>query len=268
MRCLFCKQNSDESKSVEHIVPESIGNIKQILPPGVVCDACNNYFAREVEKPFLESPEILALRFHQAVPSKKGRIPPLQGRLDSGAPVIAHRDIKGDSFGSLSVDEGTAEQLLKSEKGTLILPAGGELTANPFVSRFLAKAALEVMAQRLLKSPEGLAYLVDEPQLDPVRNHARRGQPREWPYHSRRIYDANQSLRGKTGSALQIVHEYDFLQTEKGEMYFILALFGLELALNVGGPLIEGYTSWLEQHNQASPLYWGKNDGMFPEDNS
>lgn len=264
MRCLFCKQNSDQSKSVEHIVPESMGNIKQILPPGVVCDACNNYFAREVEKPFLESPSILSLRFHQAVLSKKGRIPPLQGVLDSGAPIVAHRSVDDDVFASLAVEPEDAEQILNSKKGMVILPAPDELASNASVSRFLAKAGLEAMAQRLLEHPEGLAYLVDEAQLDPVRNHARRGDTREWPYHSRRIYDANKPLRDGTNAAVQIVHEYDFLQTEEGEMYFILALFGLELALNLAGPVIEGYIRWLEQHEHASPLYWGKNDGVLP----
>src|SRR6267154_1084155 len=53
VRCIFCKQNSALSRSVEHIVPESLGNTQHILPIGVVCDACNNYLAREVEKPLL-----------------------------------------------------------------------------------------------------------------------------------------------------------------------------------------------------------------------
>ena len=44
MRCLFCKQDSSSTKSVEHIIPESIGNKTLILPLGYVCDKCNNYF--------------------------------------------------------------------------------------------------------------------------------------------------------------------------------------------------------------------------------
>lgn len=54
MRCFFCKEDSSSSKSIEHIVPESIGNKAFTLPCGYVCDKCNNYLAREVEKPFLE----------------------------------------------------------------------------------------------------------------------------------------------------------------------------------------------------------------------
>ena len=34
MRCLFCKKDSDETKSIEHIVPESLGNKSFVLPLG------------------------------------------------------------------------------------------------------------------------------------------------------------------------------------------------------------------------------------------
>jgi len=50
MRCLFCKCPSDDATSVEHIVPESLGNRRHILPRGAICDRCNNYFSREVER--------------------------------------------------------------------------------------------------------------------------------------------------------------------------------------------------------------------------
>src|SRR6476620_6715883 len=71
MRCIFCKADSKLSRSVEHVIPESLGNSTLVLPKGVVCDPCNNYFSREVEKPFLEAPAIRIMRFHQALESKK-----------------------------------------------------------------------------------------------------------------------------------------------------------------------------------------------------
>ena len=87
MRCLFCKQNSSDSISVEHIIPESLGNKTAILPKGIVCDKCNNYFARKVEKPFLETSAIKALRFREPIPSKKGVVPHLNGVLPDGSSV-------------------------------------------------------------------------------------------------------------------------------------------------------------------------------------
>jgi hypothetical protein len=75
MRCIFCKQISNDSISVEHILPESLGNIDAILPPGVVCDKCNNYFSREIERPVLSSGIFKLLRNDKGLPSTKGKKP-------------------------------------------------------------------------------------------------------------------------------------------------------------------------------------------------
>jgi hypothetical protein len=39
----------------------------------------------------------------------------------------------------------------------------------------------------------------------------------------------------------------------------VLAIFGLELTINLGGPDVEGYERWLVENENASPLYVGKN---------
>ncbi|ELN7657016.1 hypothetical protein R1S27_004361 [Salmonella enterica] len=62
MLCIFCAGNSTNSRSVEHIMPESIGSKKRVLPRGVVCDKCNNYFARKVEQPILNHPWMRNIR--------------------------------------------------------------------------------------------------------------------------------------------------------------------------------------------------------------
>lgn len=54
MNCLFCKRDSSTSRSVEHVIPESLGNKEYVLPRGMVCDKCNQYFAIKIEKPLLE----------------------------------------------------------------------------------------------------------------------------------------------------------------------------------------------------------------------
>ncbi|NWK46435.1 HNH endonuclease [Ralstonia pickettii] len=48
MRCIFFKEDPSTSRSVEHIVPESLGSPDHVLPVGAVCDGCNQYFSRKV----------------------------------------------------------------------------------------------------------------------------------------------------------------------------------------------------------------------------
>lgn len=76
-RCIFCKCDSSSSSSVEHILPESIGNKNDVLPQGIVCDKCNNYFSRKIEKQVLNSGVIKTVRSRLQIESKKGRIPPI-----------------------------------------------------------------------------------------------------------------------------------------------------------------------------------------------
>lgn len=258
-RCIFCKADTTLSKSVEHIVPESLWNTKQVLPRGVVCDACNNYFAREVEKPFLDSAAVTRLRFNEGIPNKRGRIPTSSATLLPGFAVTAHRHVEGPYKLTLDVPPEAFTHILTNPSGTLLLPISGEPPEDRVVSRFLAKMAIEVMGLRLLPHSGGLDYLADEPQLDPIRNFARRGQPSVWPHHSRRIYQPNRAITDPDGKTYQTVHEFDFLVTPNNEWYFVFALFGLELAINMGGPDIDGYVAWLQVNNEASPLYHGKN---------
>jgi hypothetical protein len=82
MRCIFCKTPSDASVSVEHIIPESLGNTLHVLPQGTVCDKCNNYLARKVEKPVLEAPMFRFLRSDRAIPNKRGK-PPVFGDTET-----------------------------------------------------------------------------------------------------------------------------------------------------------------------------------------
>lgn len=51
------------------------------------------------------------------------------------------------------------------------------------------------------------------------------------------------------------MHEADFLVTPQEEIYHVQAIFGLEFAINIGGPSGDGYLAWLKDNDQASPLY-------------
>jgi hypothetical protein len=261
LRCLFCKLNSDASTSVEHVLPESLGNTTLILPKGVVCDGCNNYFARKVEAPFLNAPAVKALRAWQSVPNKRGRLVALPGTLMGEFPVTAY--LRRHTFSSLDIGTFAVWKELEKRRG-----AGHRIALDFFssapsppddavVSRFLAKAGLEAMALKCVDHSIALDGLIDDPQLDPIREHARRGDPRvKWPYSKRRIYDMDKMWTDPDG-VNQRVHEHHLFVTEHHELYFVVALFGLEFAFNVAGPDIDGYYKWLREHDHVSPLYWG-----------
>lgn len=89
MRCIFCKTDSGHSVSVEHIIPESLGNADHVLPRGTVCDGCNGYFARKIEGPLLMAPVFRQLRFGMQIANKRGRVP--VWTVDEGSRMPGYR---------------------------------------------------------------------------------------------------------------------------------------------------------------------------------
>lgn len=217
MRCIFCKHDSSSAKSVEHIIPESLGNVAHTLPIGAVCDACNQYFARKIERPILESGMFRILRADRRIENKRGRIPVL---TDSDAP---------------------------------------DLPEYRLMSRLIGKVGLEVLAHRVQHVREWNVEIADKRDLDPIRQYVRfdRGKS-TWPFAYRTLHPVNAVFRDEQ-ETYEVLHEFDLLYTKKNELYIILAIFGVEFALNLGGPELDGYIRWLKEHDFASPLYIGKN---------
>lgn len=249
--------------SREHIIPESFGNKEHTLPPGVVCDKCNNYIGRKVEKPLLDSPYFKEQRFKMSVPSKENKIPMIGGiHLQSRTLIelMKRSDEDGISIGAApGEDESQWIQALTEQKnGTLIIPIVSP--PNDYViSRFIAKVGLEVLASRLIKVEGGLDEVVDKPELDDLRSYVRIGTPgRVWQYSCRSLYPPD-FLFTEQGEVFEVLHEYDILVTESFEFYIVVALFGVEYVLNLGGREIDGYHEWLRNHNARSPLYVNRN---------
>ena len=263
MRCIFCRGDTTASVSREHIVPESLGNTLWLLPRGVVCDKCNNYFAREVEKPFLMSPAVRSLRFSQELENKRGRVPSIPGIIMPNVPVTVTRHPR-INLTSVDVPQAFYERFAGMKDGSLILPLGGREPPERVTSRFMAKVAIEALAKRIFSHDGGQDYICDEGQLDLLRDHARTGRTSRWPVYVRTIYDANAKVSVAGGPPEQLVHEFDFLPTLWGEWFFTLVLFGLELTINIGGPDIEGYERWLLENNNISPLYRPEKPGSYP----
>ncbi len=54
-------------------MPESTGSKRRTLPPGLICDKCDNYFARKVEQPVLGHQSMRNIRAWYQVPNKRGK---------------------------------------------------------------------------------------------------------------------------------------------------------------------------------------------------
>jgi hypothetical protein len=67
MACIICGSTTN-NKSIEHIIPRTLGNIHYILAKGIVCQKCNNKFSR-FESKVLSSPIFILER------KKRGLLP-------------------------------------------------------------------------------------------------------------------------------------------------------------------------------------------------
>lgn len=259
MKCIFCKQDSSNAKSVEHIVPESLGNKNKILCKGVVCDKCNRYFALKIEKKLLETDYFINLRFRNGIESKKRKIPKGKAiipKTKCEADVVLHKDRKIPM--EVILDPESFEFVKNGDINHFILPINIDFPRDDqIVSRFIAKVALEMMALRIIQNDKYEQELFSqESALDPIRNYARFNHNNEnWVYSCRKIYEEDEKFFLDTGEPVDIIFESDFLVTKDGEIYFVIAIKGVELVINMAGSSIEGYKKWLEENDNISPLY-------------
>ena len=72
--CIFCKTTDGNFRSVEHVIPESLGNETLFLPRGYVCDKCNTKISK-LEQKFVNSVPMAGLRIFVGSVGKKGKFP-------------------------------------------------------------------------------------------------------------------------------------------------------------------------------------------------
>lgn len=264
--CVFCKEKPTTSSSIEHIVPESLGNKTHVLPKGTVCDRCNSYFALKVEKKALETDFFRSLRHRNRIESKKGKIP-------RGEAIIPKTNYKAELSIPKKLEEPirvrldakSYELFAKGEIDYLILPWRSKLPiGDQSVSRLLAKIGYEMMVFSLLEKEDLLIELVKDYQLDPLREYVRINSRNQiWDYNIRQIYKENERFYTYDGDQFDMVFESTFLTTDESELYFVIAFKGFEFVINIGGHSTDGFRRWLRKYNDISPLYIdGKNFGM------
>ncbi|MBQ5476058.1 MAG: hypothetical protein IIT65_15610 [Lachnospiraceae bacterium] len=268
MQCIFCHKDSSTSKSVEHIIPESLGNMEHILPKGYVCDTCNNYFSVKIEKELLAQPYFVSMRRRNDIRTKHGRFVKetfIFPSIMDISPVSYNPEekivyIENDSVVNAIISGkcNKAFSLLYDEPDT----------PNTFLSRFLAKCAYEYFLYNMGKENYDLCvqeYLGrGKDILKELREYARYGLGKYWQYNQRRIYSEGDYYYNQNENiCYEILHEMKLFVKEhkhfqngnvEAEIYFVMAIAGIEYAICLSDPDISGYKKWIAENNDLSPL--------------
>ena len=270
MQCIFCHKDSSTSKSVEHIIPESLENKHHFLPKGYVCDECNHYFAIKIENELLSQPYFVSMRFRNEILTKKGRF--VKEKLFF--PEVK----KSSEVVMYTTDDGLKEAVVDEELYGLIEAGKTKTMIGPYIpepeypnvimSRFLAKCAYEHFLYNMGKEQYDLCVqelLCEESDiLKALREYARYGKGEYWQYNQRKIYSEGDVVFNQDEDLnYEILHEMKFFTREhkrfpngyvEAEVYFVMAIAGIEYAICMSDPNISEYQKWIEEHNDISPL--------------
>jgi len=272
MKCIFCKNDSSNSKSVEHIIPESLGNKTQTLSKGVVCDVCNHYFGNKIEKNVLEMPYFKSLRGRIMIENKKGKIPRVSGfTYDKISVEMSFLPDNSNSIELIIEDEKILESIKNHNK--IYIPIYPEPPQdNLYISKFIGKIAIEALAKRV-SSVEGWQNdFFENEGLDEIRDFVRYGKGYTiWPYHLRRIDSENQiKYDEKSNKFLEKLNEYDFLIPDNSltdgdihkidNLYFVMAIMGIEYTINLTNAGLNRYMTWLSDNQNKSILQMDKSE--------
>jgi len=268
--CIFCHEDSSSSKSVEHIIPESLGNKNHFLPQGYVCDKCNNYFSIKIEKELLSQPYFTSLRFRNEILTKKGKLVK-ENMTFPEANITTQVTLKTNDKGMIITfdDDALYNAIENSDIKTMICSYIPEPAyPNKIMSRFLTKCAYEYFLYNMGENNYDLCVkeLLGKGNdiLKNLREYARFGKGIFWQYSQRRIYSEGDIVSNDNDSKFyERLHEMKFFTKEydrlpndnvSAEIYFVMAISGIEYAICISDPDISEYQKWIEDHNGESPL--------------
>lgn len=279
--CIFCHKDSSLSTSVEHIIPESLGNKHHIIPRGYVCDECNNYFGKKIEQVLLSQPYFISLRFRNEIRNKKDKL--VKDKIyipEINKYIECTFETKEDKIAISFDDKEIFEQIKNGNiKSFVNLKISGPEYPSSIMSRFLAKCAYEFFLYNMGEEnyDDCVTDLLGKENdiLKNLREYARYGNSNKkiWQYYQRRIQSEGTIRHNRfSGRYQEIIHkmmlfcrEYEKISEEdiKAEIYFIMEIAGIEYAICISDPNITGYIEWLKENGGVSPLN-EKDDNILP----
>lgn len=150
--CLFCNSNGPFS-TVEHVIPESLGN-DDLLLRDEVCDVCQRYFGTQIEQFVLDKTPIAFWRTFFRIKNKKRRYPSVdisQPKRQKGLYPAVHESHDNIGFsahedGSISVeinDPDLIKELLDGKRTNFRLVFTPKVLH--MLGRFFCKVGIEIL---------------------------------------------------------------------------------------------------------------------------
>ena len=173
-KCIFCKKDTRNSKSVEHIIPESLG-ANLTLPRGFVCDLCNNYFSHSIDKALQEYRFIGILKSFLVGRTKKGKGP----QIDLGNLIIKHNSLAD----STSILPRGAKIHHNKTDHSITIKFSREKCNIQLVSRAIYKIIFELrckeygLSEIMQDKYDSMRKYIREPKLNEYWNFAQKPHP-------------------------------------------------------------------------------------------
>lgn len=186
-KCIWCLQDQTSTtfNSESHVLPKCIGNIaQQVLPPGIVCDGCNQFFGHDLEPSLINEPIINTLAGILQLRDKDARF--AYEHSPSGTHRKVHMNIQvTPNRITLTTHYEIKDQPNKpNETRTIIKSKDYDQRALAFLSRAVHKIAFETLAHNLyvgtgLKLQNKKLRDIDifDPKFDVIRDWVRDGKP-------------------------------------------------------------------------------------------
>ncbi len=175
-RCIWCLGEPPTAEfDTSHVLPECVGNAnQQVLPAGIVCKQCNNYFGSKVEPALLRDPlfHVIAVLLRLKDPRDMNEFrdyvfdtehPPL-GSVERK--LHCDIDISPKNL-ALNVKYGIQGRMIKSYKPR-------ELA---FLSRAVHKIAFESLAWTIFVKSSPTDMDIFDARFEPTRKWSRYGKP-------------------------------------------------------------------------------------------
>lgn len=227
-RCIFCLNEGDIFHTIEHIVPESLGNTDDILRNSV-CDKCQNYFGKEIENYILSKTPFGFWRTLMGTPNKKGKTPQFnpsqnsesRGIISDFHPLtdsgITIHPAESESIVEVSIeDEKMLNDIITGKKNQFRVVMTPKMII--YIGRFLGKIALEYWCKEFGDD-------VFRKDFNELRDYVRKGTTKHiWPIlHSELVENLATYRPINTHEEQAILYAYRFYQIEK------VILFNLDI---------------------------------------